>query len=45
MFFQITNLGKPFLAMITLEWAVAVMLTVVVPDVAGLLEGYVAAFV
>tara|TARA_B110000285_G_C14683919_1_gene405951 strand:- start:118 stop:255 length:138 start_codon:yes stop_codon:yes gene_type:complete len=45
MFFQITYLCKPFLAMVTLEWAAAVMLTVVVPNVAGLLESYVAAFI
>ena len=43
--FQITNLRKPFLTMLTLVGTNAIMLTKVVPDGTGLLEGYVTTFV
>ena len=42
--FQITNLRESFLTMLTYERTATVVLAEVVPDIAGLLEGYIAAF-
>ena len=44
MLFQISNLREAFATMLALKGTTAVVLTEVVPDVAGLLEGNVAAF-
>ena len=42
--FQITNLRETFLTILTNEGTATIVLAEVVPDIAGLLEGYIAAF-